>query len=389
MGLKKQLDRLLQAAVDRGDIPGVAAIAIEQDATMYEGAFGKRVMGQEPPMTLDTVAWIASMTKAVTGAAAMQLVEQGRLALDEPASRWAPSLADAKVLDGFDEAGAPILRPPKREITLRHLLTHTAGFSYDFWSGDIIRCMEAAGTPPIISCQDQALTTPLRFDPGEGWDYGINIDWVGKLVEAVSGKRLGQYMEENLFAPLGMGDTAFRIRDDMRWRLAKIHQRGELGSLEPQPELEIPQEPQFEMGGGGLYSTAIDYLKFVRMILEEGRGNGNQVLKPETVAMMSRNQMGDLRVRPLHTAMPSLSNDAEFFPGLPKTWGLSFMINEEEAPTGRPAGSLAWAGLANSYYWIDPKNGIGGVFITQILPFADVKALPLYLAFEKAVYDFR
>src|SRR5690606_11917290 len=187
----------------------------------------------------------------------------GRLALDEPASKWAPQLAEAKVLDGFDEAGAPILRPPKREISLRHLLTHTAGFSYDFWSSDIIRCMEAAGTPPIISCQDAALTTPLRFDPGEDWDYGINIDWVGKLVEAASGKRLGQYMEENLFAPLGMRDTAFRIRDDMRHRLAKIHQRGEFGALEPQPDLEIPQDPQFEMGGGGLYSTAVDYMKFI------------------------------------------------------------------------------------------------------------------------------
>ena len=389
MGLKKQLDHLLQTAVDRGDIPGVAAIAIERDTTMYEGAFGKRIMGQEPPMTLDTVAWIASMTKAVTGAAAMQLVEQGRLALDEPASKWAPALAEAKVLDGFDAAGAPILRPPKREITLRHLLTHSAGFSYDFWNNDIIRCMEAAGTPPIISCQDAALATPLTFDPGEGWDYGINIDWVGKMVEAASGKRLGQYMQDHLFAPLRMADTAFRIRDDMRSRMAKIHQRGELGGLEPQLELEIPQDPQFEMGGGGLYSTAIDYLKFVRMIIDEGWANGQQILKPETVAMMSRNQMGELRVRPLRTAMPSLSNDAEFFPGMPKTWGLSFMINEEEAPTGRPAGSLSWAGLANSYYWIDRRNGIGGVFITQILPFADVKALPLYLAFEKAVYDSR
>lgn len=389
MGLKKQADHLLQAAVDRGDVPGVVAIATDRSGTFYEGAFGKRVLGQQPSMTLDTVAWIASMTKALTGAAAMQLVEQGKLALDDPASNWAPELGKAQVLDGFDENGKPVLRAPKRAVTLRHLLTHCSGFSYDFWNPDIVRYMEATGTPPIISCQHTALGTPLTFDPGERWDYGISLDWAGRLVEAASGQRLGQYMHENLFAPLGMADTAFQIRPDMRARLAKIHQRGEFGALEPKLELEIPQEPEFEMGGGGLYSTAPDYVKFVRMILGGGKGNGNQVLKPETVVMMSRNQIGDLRVRPLRTAIPTLSNDAEFFPGMAKTWGLSFMINEEDAPTGRAAGSLAWAGLANSYYWIDPKNGIGGVYITQILPFADAKSLSLFTAFEKAVYDSR
>ncbi|MCG8694322.1 MAG: beta-lactamase family protein, partial [Minwuiales bacterium] len=219
------------------------------------------------------------------------------------------------------------------------------------------------------------------------WEYGINIDWAGKMVEQVSGQKLGAYMQENLFAPLGMADTAFKITPDMRTRLAKIHARGDNDSFDVLDDLEIEQNPEFEMGGGGLYSTVRDYAKFVRMILNQGKANGNQVLKPETVAMMSRNQMGDCRVSVLKTAAPDLSNDAEFFPGLEKSWGLSFMINEEAAPTGRPADSLSWAGLANSYYWIDPTNGIGGVYATQILPFADEKSLPLFLDFEKRVYD--
>jgi CubicO group peptidase (beta-lactamase class C family) len=315
----------------------------------------------------------------------MQLVEQGRLDLDRPAAEWAPELGAARVLEGFDAAGAPSTRPPKRAITLRHLLTHTAGFAYEIWSPEIVRYQEANGVPGIISCQNSALTTPLLFDPGERWEYGINIDFAGKMVEAASGKRLGAYLREHVLEPLGMSDTAFKLRPDMRVRLAGIHQRGEDDSLAP-IDLEVPQEPEFEMGGGGLYGTAPDYLKFVRMILNRGRANGERVLKPETVDIMAQNQMGECRVRAVKTAMPPLSNDAEFFPGMPKTWGLTFMINTEQAPTGRSAGSLAWAGLANSYYWIDPKQGVGGVYLTQILPFADRKAVPVFFEFEKAVY---
>ena len=327
------------------------------------------------------------MTKAVTGAAAMQLVEQERLELDSPAASVIPYLGEVGVLEGFDDDGKPRTRPPRRAITLRHLLTHTTGFSYEIWSDAIVRFQEATGTPGIISCENAALTTPLLFDPGDRWDYGINMDWAGKMVEAVSGQSLGEYLRENLLGPLAMNDTAFRITDEMRSRLAKIHQRGEDGALEPQMELEIPQDPEFEMGGGGLYGTVGDYLRFIRMILNRGRANGEQVLKPETVDMMSRNQMGDIRVCELKTAIPPLSHDAEFFPGLPKSWGLSFMINDEEAPTGRSAGSLGWAGLANSFFWIDPTKGIGGAYLTQVLPFIDEKSFPLYTAFESAAYE--
>jgi CubicO group peptidase (beta-lactamase class C family) len=385
MALKDQADALLRGAADRGDVPGVVAMVTNRDRTTYEGAFGKRALGKPEPMTPDTVVWIASMTKALTGAAAMQQVEQGKLDLDSPASRWVPDIARAQVLEGFDAAGQPKTRPPKRPITLRHLLTHTAGFAYEIWSADVARYQEATGTPGITTCQNKALGTPLLFDPGDRWEYGINIDWAGKMVEAVSGKRLGAYLRESLFAPLGMNDTAFKITPAMRGRLAKIHQRGDDGALTA-IDLELPQEPEFEMGGGGLYSTVGDYLKLVRLILNRGKADGKQVLKPETVDRMTRNNMGATRVGLLRTVAPSLSNDAEFFPGLPKSWGLTFQINEERAPTGRPAGGLMWAGLANSYYWIDPSNGIGGAYATQILPFADKKSLPLYYEFEKAVY---
>lgn len=385
MAMKDSIDALLRRAAESGDVPGVVAMVANRNGMVYEGAFGKRVLGQNALMTVDTVGWIASMTKALTAAGAMQLVEQGKLDLESPASKWVPEIADSQVLDGFDASGQPRTRPPKRPITLRHLLTHTAGYGYEIWSTDIIKYQQAKGIPGITSCENAALKTPLLFDPGERWFYGINIDWAGKMVEAVSGKKLGAYLAEHLFAPLGMSSTAFKITPAMRARLAKIHQRDDKGALAA-VDLEIPQEPQFEMGGGGLYGTAGDYLKFVQMILSRGKANGKHLLKPETVDQMTRNNMGDTRVTMLKTAMPPLSNDAEFFPGVPKSWGLSFQINEAPAPTGRPAGGLMWAGLANSYFWIDLRNRIGGVYLTQVLPFADKKSLPLYFDFESAVY---
>ena len=387
MSLKQQADQLLSAAVTDGAVPGVVALATNAEGTYYEGGFGERIQGDGVEMTPDTVVWLASMTKAITGAAVMQLVEQGKLELDAPASRVLPELAERQVLEGFDDAGQPVLRPAEGEITLRQLLTHTSGFVYDIWNRDFVKYLELTENPGIISCMNAALDIPLAFDPGSRWDYGIGIDWAGKMLEAASGQSLGAYFLDNLFAPLGMDSTAFRLTDEMRGRMAKVHARLGEREFELQMELEIPQEPEFEMGGGGLYSTIGDYAKFVRMILNKGAADGQQVLKSETVEMMSVNQIGDCRVPLLKSAMPESSNDAEFFPGLEKGWGLSFMILEQDAPTGRPAGSLSWAGMANSFFWIDPKNGIGGVYATQIIPFADTKSLPLAESFESLVYQ--
>jgi methyl acetate hydrolase len=388
MSTKADVDRVLRGAVEASEVPGVVALAADDRGVAYEGAFGRRDLVHGPEMTPDTVFWVASMTKAVTSVAAMQLVEQGELDLDRPLGGLLPELASPQVLDGFDATGAPRLRPAKRPITLRHLLTHTAGFSYDIWNAEIGRCMEHAGLPGIISCRNDALRTPLVFDPGERWEYGINIDWVGKAIEKVSGKDLETYFRERIFAPLGMSETGFVIRPEQRRRLASMHARHPDGALTPIP-FEVPQEPEFFMGGGGLYSTGRDYLTFLQMLLHEGRLDGVQVLRPETVAQMTRNQIGELTVGVLRTAIPEHSNDAEFFPGMVKKWGLGFLINTEDAPTGRRAGSLAWGGLANTYYWIVPTRRLVGVILTQILPFADAKVLDLFARFEGAVYRMR
>jgi methyl acetate hydrolase len=385
MTVLPNIDAVLRAATESGDVPGVVAMAAAADGPVYHGAFGKRALPAGPAMTPDSVFWIASMTKAITSTAAMQLVERGKLALDQPIAEVLPALASPKVLEGFDATGEPKLRPAKRPITLRHLLTHTAGFGYDIWNPDLLRYEEKKGIPGIISCEKLALTMPLTFDPGEKWDYGINIDWVGQAVETVSGQTLGAYFQENLFEPLGMTDTAFKLTNERRTRLVGMHARQADDSLQPMP-FEIPQEPEFQMGGGGLYGTAGDYLAFQRMFLSNGRAKGKQVLKPETVRAMSENQMGAINVRLLKTAIPPYSNDAEFFPGMVKKWGLGFMINTERVPGGRSAGSLTWAGLGNTYFWIDPAKRIAGVIMTQLVPFADRKVLDLYGKFESAVY---
>jgi CubicO group peptidase (beta-lactamase class C family) len=384
MTLAASIDPVLRRAADSGSVPGVVAMVADDTGVIYEGGFGKRDLAKPDAMTPDTVAWLASMTKAITAAAAMQLVERGKLRLEQNAADFVPQLANPQVLEGMD-GNTPKLRPAKRPITVHHLITHTAGFGYDIWSPLLGQYMQATETPGIISCSDAALRLPLLADPGERWNYGINIDWLGKIVEVIHGKKLDRVLAEELFEPLGMKDTAFKLGASQRARLANIHQRGEDGSLTP-TGLELPQEPEFHMGGGGLYGTAADYLAFTRMLLAGGILNGRRVLKSDTVALMSKNAIGDINLEVLKTAAPPLSLDADFFPGLPAKWCLSFFMNSAPAPTGRSANSLAWAGLANTYYWIDPARRITGVILMQILPFFDTHAIKLFRDFETAVY---
>jgi len=273
------VDEVLRQAADTKEVPGVVAVAANSDGVIYEGAFGKRDLAKGTDMTADSVFWIASMTKALTATAAMQLVEQGKLQLDEPISKVLPELAAPQVLEGFDDKGQPKLRPAKRPITLRQLLTHTAGFTYDLWDANTAQFVKFADLPGIISCKNAALKTPLAFDPGDRWEYGINIDFAGKAVEAVSGKGLNVYLRENIFQPLGMKDTNFVIGPDQKTRLVTVHARKPDGSLDP-IEFGIPQEPEFFMGGGGLYGTARDYLAFLQMLMHSGEFNGAQLLRP-------------------------------------------------------------------------------------------------------------
>lgn len=385
--LKTKSDNILNDATQSGQIPGVAAALTDASETLYEGAFGYRAQGQPAPMTLDTVMWIASMTKPLVGAAAMQLVEQGKLSLDAPIARVLPDIEAIQVVTGWDASGRPLLRPPKTPITLRHLMTHTAGFTSDIWSENSARFLKLNKLPRAGSGRRDALNIPLSFDPGERWEYGINIDWIGLAISAVTGMRLGEYIQKNLTEPLGMHSTGFKISSDMRSRLAKVHLRNPSDQSLSLLDFEVPQEAEVDPGGGGMYSTASDYLRFTKMVLNEGRANGLQVLKPETVALMSKNAMGPLRVTMLRTVNPNMSLDAEFFPGVEKTWGLTFMINEAKAPTGRSAGSLAWAGLPNAYFWIDPARKLAGVLMMQVLPFVDTSAIKLFTDFETAAYQ--
>jgi methyl acetate hydrolase len=385
MQSKAQIDQVLRQKSDAKEIPGVVAMAATAQEIVYQGAFGKRDLSKDDAMTADSVFWIASMTKAITAAAGMQLVEQGKLSLEAPIGTVLPDLASPQVLEGFDAQGQPKLRPARNPITLRHLMTHTAGFAYDMWNGDMVAYLEKTGTPGVTSCKNDALKTPLMTDPGTRWEYGTNIDFVGKAVEAVSGKRLDAYLREQLFTPLGMADTGFKIGDAQRQRLVGMHARGENGALAPIP-FELEQDPEFHMGGGGLYGTAADYIKFTRMILNQGRGNGHQVLKPETVALMGQNHIGELNMTKLSSAVAFATNDVDLYPGMAKKWGLSFLINTAKTPEGRSPGSLAWAGLANTYYWIDPARDITGVILMQVLPFADGQCLEAFAGFESGVY---
>jgi methyl acetate hydrolase len=379
------VDQALRQAADAKQVPGVVALAANADEIIYGGAFGKRDLGKDDPMTIDSVFWIASMTKAITTAAAMQLVEQGKLLLDEPIGKLLPDLASPQVLEGFDDQGNAKLRSAKRAITLKHLMTHTAGFCYEIWNADMGRHMTQAGIPGIITCENKALSTPLTGEPGEKWEYGINIDFVGKAVEAASGKRLDSYLKENIFTPLGMKDTGFKLGTEQRARLVGMHARTPEG-LVPIP-FELAQEPEFHMGGGGLYGTGRDYIAFIRMLLNGGSLNGNQVLKRETVKMMAQNHIGELNVTPMKSALPEFSNDVDLYPEQDKKWGLSFLINTQRTAEGRSPGSLAWAGLANTYFWLDPTANVGGVILMQFLPFGDAKALELFGTLERGVYD--
>jgi CubicO group peptidase (beta-lactamase class C family) len=386
MPSQAEIDQVLRQKSDATEIPGVVAIAANGNDVLYQGAFGKRDLSKPDPMTPDSVFWIASMTKAVTTAGAMQLVEQGRLSLDAPIGEVLPDLASPQVLEGIDANGEPKLRPASRPITLRQLMTHTAGFCYNMWNGDMAVYQEKTGVPAITTCQNAALKTPITSDPGTRWEYGTNIDFVGKAVEAVTGQRLDAYLRDNLFAPLGMNDTAFKITDSMRKRLVGMHARGETGELAAIP-FELEQEPEFHMGGGGLYSTAGDYVKFMQMILNKGRGNGNQVLKGETVASMAQNHIGDLNMTKMTSVAPMYTNDVDLYPDQAKKWGLSFMINTAKTDEGRSPGSLAWAGLANTYFWIDPSRDVAGVILMQLLPFADKNCLDAFAGFERGVYS--
>lgn len=370
------IDDALRSGAQQRKIPAVVAVAGTANATTYTGAFGTRDATSGVAVAADSIFAIASMTKAVTSLAAMQLVEQGKMTLDEPASKHVPELGNLQVLDGFDAAGKPILRPAKKAVTLRQLLTHTSGFSYDTWHEGMFK--------PTSARTD--VTHILAFEPGSKWQYGSSTLWAGKLVEAVSGMDLEQYLQKNVLGPLGMKDTTFVFPKEKFDRLVGLYRRQADGSLMPAPR-NLPTPPATYRGDGGLFSTAPDYLKFTQMILKRGVGpGGERIVKEKTIAQMSANGTGSIPAGRLKTMRPAQSSDVDFHPGHDDRYTLGFLMNPEGIPGGRSAGSLAWAGINNTYYWIDPKRGVTGVIMMQFLPFADKEAVGLLGDFERAVY---
>jgi methyl acetate hydrolase len=356
------------------------------DRVTYQGASGKRDTNKDIPMTVDSIFRVASMTKPITSVAVMQLVEDGRVKLDESAATYLPELSHVQVLEAFDAAtGKAKLRPPKTLPTIRQLLSHTSGFAYEFFDPELHSYVASGAIPSARQGDDGFLKAPLLFDPGSRWEYGISTDWLGRLVEKVSGQTLEDYFRQHIFEPLGMEDTFFNVPREKQARVVPIQQRQDDGSFvenPPQPFLPV----KFFSGGGGLFSTASDYLRFERMLLDGGKGGNKRILRSETVEQMSRNQIGDLRIAELRSLIPQFAKDPIQFPGSLDKFGLGLAINSTPVEGGRSAGSLAWAGIFNTFFWVDPSRKTCAVIMMQMLPFSNDAAISVVEHFERAVY---
>ena len=380
------IDRVLQDAISAKKVPGVVAMVVVGDKITYQGAAGIRDADKNIPMSVDSIFRIASMTKPVTSVAVMQLVEDGRVKLDEPAATYLPDLAHVQVVDRLDSStGKARLRAPKTIPTVRQLLSHTSGFAYEFFDPELHRYVESGAIPSARQGEDAFMKAPLMSDPGSRWEYGVSTDWLARLVEKVSGQNLEDYFHQHIFAPLGMEDTFYNVPPDKQARVVPIYQRRDDGSFE-----QFPPEPfkpvRFFSGGGGLYSTASDYLKFERMLLDGGRAGKIRILRPETVELMTRNQIGDLNLVPMRSLNPSLARDPTYLPGSLDKFGLGFAINTKPVTGGRAAGSFAWAGIFNTFFWIDPSRKTCAVILMQVLPFSNEAAISVAEDFERAVY---
>jgi len=377
------IDDVLQAAVGQGAVPGVVAMAANEDGPIYEGAAGVRSADAADPITADTMMRIASMTKMVTTTAALQLAEQGSLDLDAPVDSYRPEFAELQVLDGFD-GDTPRLRPPASRATVRHLVTHTSGLAYWFWDANIDKYEQVTGVANVLPGTADMFQAPLMFDPGARYEYGINVDWLGRVVEAISGQPLDAYLAEHITGPLGMTNTTGRMTAEQRANSTPIHVRGEDGTWIA-TDIDWAQQPEYWGGGHFLYSTPRDYLQFQRMLLGRGSLGDARILAEATVAEAFANQIGSLDFpSSIATAHPELSADVNLGPGL--KWGLGLLLNTAQQPGMRAVGSGAWAGLFNTHFWVDPASGITAAIYSQLLPFADGPALQLYVDYEQALY---
>lgn len=374
-----RVDQTLGSGIARRKIPAVVGMVASGSKTLYAGAFGKRDASGWP-VRVDSIFQVASMTKPITTVAALQLADQGKVDLAEPVARHLPQLANLDVLEGFDAAGKPSFRPARTQLTLRHLLTHTSGFCYDIWDAEMFRLRAARPTTA------PAKPGPLVFEPGTRWQYGQGVDWAGRLVETISGVTLEDYFQQMIFRPLGMADTSYILPEAKFDRLVSLWHRDANGDLR-ENERKLPARPATFNGGGGLFSTAGDYVRFMQMILNRGMGPNNvRILNPRTVESMMTNQIGELTAGKMKSFKPDTSADVDIQPGHTEKWGLGFLINTTPYAGGRAAGGLAWAGLFNTFYWIDPRRRRCAVLLMQYLPFVDKQAIGLLDDFEREVY---
>jgi methyl acetate hydrolase len=378
------IDQVLQAAVDRGEVPSVAAIAADRNGVIYRGAAGPRAAGSDDPLTVDTHFRIMSMTKMVCTVAALQLVEKGSLDVDAPIDTYRPEFADVQVLDGWD-GDTPRLRAPTSRATVKQLLTHTTGLGYWFWSDDLVKWQAATGTPNVLAGVNEVLTAPMLADPGSTFIYGINSDWLGKVVEAVGGVTLDVAVKDGITGPLGMHETEFRIGEG--WKdggLTPVHAKVEGSWVDS--GIELNQSPQYWAGGHGLYSTPNDYIKFEQALLGNGELDGVRILRSETVDAAFTNQIGGLDFpAEIPTADPGATHELNLGPGF--KWGYGLLLNTEDVPGRRRAGSGAWAGLCNTHFWVDRTTGVCASIYSNFLPFVPPDALALYADFEQALYS--
>jgi CubicO group peptidase (beta-lactamase class C family) len=377
----QNINGILEKYIASGNLPSAVAGVANASGTLYMGAAGLRSLDHSEPMSTDTIFAIASMTKAITTVATLQLVEQGIIDLDTPITAYAPDLEHLKVLNGFDAQDKPKLSSPKSIPTTRQLLTHTSGYVYEIWNADAFKHVTSKQIDSLFAPSGNGMMAPLGFSPGERWEYGIGIDWAGVIVETLSGKSLDVYFHDHIFTPLAMSDTFYAVPDEKAPRRAAIHSRGDNG-LEVVPNLGEPIS-----GGGGLSSTISDYLRFMRAILNQGELEGERILQPHTVDMMFENHIGHLDVTDGPSQMPAFSNDFDMGFGTPAKWGLGFLIHQKQTESGRPQGSASWAGLFNSYFWIDRENDVCAVIGTQVLPFYDQHAIAMLKEFESTVYN--
>ena len=378
-----RIDQVLQAGVKSGAVPHVAAIAADRDGVIYEGAAGVQVVGEDQPVTTGTQFRIMSMTKMVATAAALQQVEQGKLSLDASVEQYCPDFANLQVLEGFD-GNTPRLRPPASKATVRQLITHTSGLAYWFWNADLARYEAVTGIPNVVPGSAEAFKAPLVADPGTTFEYGINTDWLGKVIEAAAGQGLDVVIKENITGPLGMDDTMFLLDEGRRANAVTIHTRGEDGSWVSAGEI-LNQAPDWWAGGHGLYSTPRDYIRFERALLRGGELDGERILAQATVDAAFSNQIGDLDFpEEIPTTDPPITDTLRVGSGF--KWGYGLVLNTRDIPGHRRAWTGAWAGLFNTHFFVDRTTGICASIYTNSLPFVTDEAWELYGDFEAALY---